>query len=877
MGEKLHKKTFILIAFIGLLNVQINAQETFSSGFNGWSNAYGNSGNSGAVTHLPSGGEAGDGALQLARVDNNSNFGLNPAGIDANVINYIKIKYQNNSNATSFRVQGSSTAGTLTNTVFSITAASSTWVTKYLDVGGITNWSGTLDNLDILVRGGYAVGEGVMIVDEIEFVATLPGLATNFAEYVGAEGADDENPGTINPASDGHEEVTAWHFAANANVEFSDTQSYEGDYSIKISAPAATSSGWFYFSRDSGTHPTAADKSLADAGTHLMLLNVFVESGSPDKVRVTIAKGTPASNINVDFNTSGLELGKWHTLVTEISPDDIVTTMQLNVNLFNTNASSAVVYMDGIEFLSLTAGEYITSIAGASWADDTTWSGVQPLATDVVYIKNNVKIWDADEVAKKVFISDSNSLTFKNSVPSLTTEELHTGISGLVIIEPGSSLIVTGKSSGNGNITYDRTLDFVTGNANGWYLIGSPVAGQVYNDAYATTNGLATSGTNRGIGTYDDTASIGSKWSYLQNTDSNSGTFISGAGYTMKRESATGEVSFTGSINTDAAGISPTISSGNNLLAVPYTSYVNSKTFLEANTNLDQQIWLWKHEAAGGGNYEVKVAGDTFILAPGQGFFVKANSGTSVNFAKTNQMGNTDTFQRSSRTEVKLLMNDGENNRFAKIYYLDGATNSFDNGWEGEVFEGVENSVDVFTQLVENNEGKSYQVQSLPNSNLEAIIVPVGVKAEAGKEITFSAEALNLPTDMKVFLEDKQENTFVRLDEVNAEYSVTLSENLDGIGRFYIHTSRSALSIDDTILNTISIYKSSENTLRVTGLSQGNTTVKLFNVLGEQILSNSFSTNNGVQDVHLPKLATGVYITQVETEAGKINKKIILE
>lgn len=876
MKKLIHKKAIVLLAFLGLLSVEMNGQYTFSSGLNGWSNAYGNSGSSGAVTHLPSGGEAGDGALQLARVDNNSNFGLNPAGINADVINYIKIKYQNNSNATSFRVQGSSTAGTLTNTVFSITAASSTWETKYLEVGSITNWSGTVDNLDILVRGGYAGGEGTVIIDEIEFVATLPGLATNFAEYVGAEGADDENPGTINPASDGHEEVTAWHFGSNANVEFSDTQAYEGDYSIKMSAPASTNGGFFYFTRDSGTHPAAADKTLADAGTHLALLNVFIESGAPDKVRMTIAKGTPASNVNVDFNTIGLELGKWHTIVAEISPDDIITTMQLNVNLFNTNASAAVVYMDGLEFLSLTAGEYITSIAGASWDDDTTWSGVEPVATDVVYIKNNVKIWHAGEVAKKVFISDSNNLTFKVSAPSLTIEEIHTGASGQIIIEPGSSLIVTGKSSG-GNVTYNRSLDYVAGNANGWYLVGSPVVGQVYNDTYATTNELATSGTKRAIGTYDDAAALVSKWTYLEDSDSNAGTFISGVGYTMKRASTTGEVSFTGSINTDAAGISAAVSTGNNLLAVPYTSYINSQTFLTVNTNLDQQIWVWKHDVAGGGMYEVKVAGDAFMLAPGQGFFVKANSGTSVNFDKANQTGNTDTFQRSSRTEVKLLMNDGESSRFAKIYYLDNATTGFDNGWEGETFTGIESNVDVFTQLVENNEGKNYQLQSLPNADLESMIIPVGVKAEAGKKITFTAEALNLSSGLKVFLEDRQENVFTQLDVANAEYKVTLTDAVDGISRFYLHTRSSALSTDDDVfLNSISIFKSDKSTLKIAGLKNVKTSVSIFNILGKQIMNTVFDTN-GVKEISLPKLISGVYLVQLTTEAGTLNKKIILE
>ena len=53
-------------------------------------------------------------------------------------------------------------------------------------------------------------------------------------------------------------------------------------------------------------------------------------------------------------------------------------------------------------------------------------------------------------------------------------------------------------------------------------------------------------------------------------------------------------------------------------------------------------------------------------------------------------------------------------------------------------------------------------------------------------------------------------------------------------------------------------------------------TVKLFNILGKQVMQSSFTTKN-VQDISLPKLSTGVYIVQLENGTNKINKKIILE
>ena len=156
------------------------------------------------------------------------------------------------------------------------------------------------------------------------------------------------------------------------------------------------------------------------------------------------------------------------------------------------------------------------------------------------------------------------------------------------------------------------------------------------------------------------------------------------------------------------------------------------------------------------------------------------------------------------------------------------------------------------------------------------MVIPVGVKAVAGKEITFTAAALNLPAGFKVFLEDRVTSTFTRLDEANSNYKVTLTEALNGIGRFYLRATISALSDDSVALNSVSIIKSNNSTLKIAGLTQGKAAISLFNILGKQVMSSSFEAN-GVKEISLPKLATGVYVVQLTTEAGKLSKKIILE
>jgi hypothetical protein len=83
------------------------------------------------------------------------------------------------------------------------------------------------------------------------------------------------------------------------------------------------------------------------------------------------------------------------------------------------------------------------------------------------------------------------------------------------------------------------------------------------------------------------------------------------------------------------------------------------------------------------------------------------------------------------------------------------------------------------------------------------------------------------------------------------------------------------LSLESLVLDNVSIYKTSNSTLSINGLIQGKSNLKLFNMLGKQVLSSSF-TLNGIKDISLPNLSSGIYIVKLETELGTKSKKIIL-
>ena len=335
--------------------------------------------------------------------------------------------------------------------------------------------------------------------------------------------------------------------------------------------------------------------------------------------------------------------------------------------------------------------------------------------------------------------------------------------------------------------------------------------------------------------------------------------------------------------------------SGFNLIGNPYISYIHANDAADATDNIlkvngslgsdrlvEDTIWLWD---ADNEIWITKTRTDTdaYRINQLQGFFVQAKSTGTFSFTKAMESHDAsssaadDTFLKSSNSkfEVALSLKSGQLTRKASVRYIDGTSTSFDNGYDGSMFGGYASELELYTGLVDGNSAKKLAIQSLPNENYEDMIIPVGVTADADSEITFSAETLNVPTGYKVFLEDRLESTFTRLDEVNSAYTAIVSEKSTE-GRFYLHAKSSALSTDTELLNSVSIYKSNTSTLRIVGLSQGKASVKLFNILGKQVMSTNFNTI-GVKEITLPNLASGVYIVQLETEAGKLNKKIVLE
>ncbi|MCI2229819.1 T9SS type A sorting domain-containing protein [Polaribacter sp. MSW13] len=549
--------------------------------------------------------------------------------------------------------------------------------------------------------------------------------------------------------------------------------------------------------------------------------------------------------------------------------DAAYTTDADTVVLLNFNEGTGITTVNEASGLSFD----LTGTNLPTWAElDHIWDG--SVDADWATAGN----WDTNAVptaAYNVIIPEVTNAPIISGTTAAVAKDLSITETDGITINSGGSLIKNGTASGN--ITYNVDVEDEK-----WYLISSPVFNETYNDTWVTNNGIESgTGNNKGIATYQNGEAdpTTGQWVYLQ--AGGSGTFGQGVGYSLKRTAA-GSYAFTGEFAYNTK--TPAISIGDNnwnLIGNPYASYLDIAKFIKENTETNynlsdayNSVYTWDPNSGTTGAYIALTEG---FISPGQAFFVhsKVANGTASITEAMQSNGIEEGSLRSTVTSINLNLTNGTSTKNTKINYTAGTTTSLDPGFDIGMFNGVASDLRIYTELLNNNEGISFSRQTLPNSDYENMVVPVGVKAANGQTLRFTAAAMNLPSDIKVFLEDRDNNTFTRLDEANSEYAVTLTESLNGIGRFYIHTTPSVLSVNETNLENISIYKSDVSTLKIVGL-QGKTTMSLFNVLGKQVLKTSFSSN-GVKEITLPKVASGVYIIQLETEKGKLNQKIILE
>ena len=460
-----------------------------------------------------------------------------------------------------------------------------------------------------------------------------------------------------------------------------------------------------------------------------------------------------------------------------------------------------------------------------------------------------------------------------------------------------SSIIIGGTVYGN--ITYNRYVNSV--GTNEWDLIGSPVDGQsISSFASANSSTLGTSSNIYAIGSYDNATNT---WTnYTTSTIGSAGNFDRGRGYQMASVSdGTGILKFTGTpasttqtqaiINNDAANAG----TGKrwNLVANPFPSYIHGNTnahatnnFLTVNTDKlhDSYEAIYGYDADGSGYTAYNNTSSALNLAPGQAFMVASDNTSSDNISFTTDMRTIvggddlivgDILEDTFELIIKLYDGDTELD-YTKFYFADGLSLGLDPGYDAGNFN---QGASLMSRLVEEDEGVGLVINAMGLESVNDVVVPLEINRESGNSFRISIDTFDIYAGTNVYLEDNAQGTMTLLNE--QDFELTPENNLSGVGRFFIHLTETTFSIDNEVdTNLLNAYKLDRNNfIIVEGLTvqSGITNVKLYSLLGREILSTELNNSINTQTISTERIATGVYVIKLQSGNNLITKKLIIK
>ena len=432
----------------------------------------------------------------------------------------------------------------------------------------------------------------------------------------------------------------------------------------------------------------------------------------------------------------------------------------------------------------------------------------------------------------------------------------------------------------NGTITGKATVErYMTGASTGWHLTAAPVGGQNIKELIDNANNsFSTHESQYGLGVYDEATDT---WTtYTSETYGSAGDLVAGKGYETNIE-LDGTIEFEGSVNTSQVDI-PITRSGNgwNLLGNPYPCALNansaadaSNNFLDYNSSLMDEsyvgLYFWNPTTS---SYDVvnSLSAATYIPS-GQAFFVKsAAGGGTASFTTAMRTHQTGAAFKAAVTASQIILKaaNDEQTKTTEFCFVEGATLGLDPGYDAGLFNGQSDEFKLCSRLVQDN-GVSFALQCLPSDDFESVIVPIELNFVTNT-VEFSVEANDLPTGIKVYLEDKQDKSFNLLDGTQTYTTeVNIGENL---GRFYIHTSEQALDqIAELTEGEYEIIPQAQNSiLLIRGEVPQGSLISIIDLTGRTVFEASVSSST----VNVPSLNNGIYIVKLLNGQTAYTQKI---
>ena len=464
-----------------------------------------------------------------------------------------------------------------------------------------------------------------------------------------------------------------------------------------------------------------------------------------------------------------------------------------------------------------------------------------------------------------------------------------------------AGLLVRSDANGTGSL---KVLGAVSGAAtverymspDAWHLISSPTASQPIINFLNNNTDIATAGN-----TYPYTFAMknynssGTGWitDYFTSGKAIGDLFGTGKGYLVRTvgPEVTKIMQFEGELNALPIGNNVQVISGWNLVGNPFTSAISinfaagdasgGTNFIDANADVLKgsfaAVYLWDETAFPKGYIVINHSyngSSPFYAQVGQGFFVKAVAG-NLNFTSSMQVHQGAAIFKSAKVttpQIKLIAESNAGSTSTIINFIEGTTARLDVGYDAGVFK-ADPSFALYTRLVEDN-GVDFQLQCLPPTGYDKMVIPIGIDSKAASEIVFSVQAVQLDQTCKVILEDKLTNKFTDLS--NGNYKTAVAANTAGTGRFYLHTSDIISGIEDQVLpGKLTAYVVRNVEIRLIGEVGEGAVATLVNGLGKVVLTKKLSAGS-LNIIGLPNLSSGVYLLNIDNNGTPQTIKVML-
>lgn len=432
-------------------------------------------------------------------------------------------------------------------------------------------------------------------------------------------------------------------------------------------------------------------------------------------------------------------------------------------------------------------------------ADNWTPSGV-PTSSNCVTIPNVARpsiISGTNFVAyaNTLTISNSGSLTIEDTNTITVTDFVNVGL-GFLTFEDKSSLVqINNDAANSGYVDYIRTTSARSTDYTYWSSPVDPMTlGELYPAGSSFYSYEATSSTEDWKQETAGTEMIAGK-GYIANR----GAVIPSPGVPPPPDLL--EFTFTGVPNNGSISIPGVFADKSCLLGNPYPSAIDANEFLNGNISvLYGTLYFWTHNTAIGTNVPNPGSGiyayssddyatynatggvaatqldidpntgspypsssiPTGKIAAGQGFFATAKATGTVTFTNAMRIaGNNSQFfkKRNSKTEKIIeknriwlnLTNTQGAFKQTLVGYITGATNDYDDRFDGESFDGNE-----FVDFYSLNQDKNLVIQGRALPFDENDEIPLGYRTTINGDFTINIDQVDgLLTNQAVFLEDK--------------------------------------------------------------------------------------------------------------------------